>query len=858
VATMRDRLARTSTRSFVGRADVLDDISLFLLSHDKMVYNVTGVSGIGKTWLLRELSGRAKAKGWRVVAADINVASTPTRFLESAAEDLVSQGVNLASYAKSREILDKLSQVVNSALDSRAGAASSVIDTEEVHRAIYRILGMRDAAIYLRAEAFLTDAFLQDLAAVDQLAILIDTFEKISGSMEHWIREELLRNLTESARIVISGQGQLGSDWSDWFPFTVTRELENFNSREMTELISASGADTKIDVANIMALTGGYPLAAGLYVATSASANPALSLGSPGDMSVTDAVVSRMLRGIDNGELRRLLYAVAGFPVVNRELAAIAIDADISDSLWRAFTNLSFVRSSQGGFELHDVVQRFVSEAAARDEPYSARERHRRAAAYWLRRGNQELYIFHLALADADSAIREARQYIRFALSRGDIASIQSLIARVEGVGNIVPRMFAMGSLFRAVRASVKGDWKIAASEALRINIENLDSDIFAPSRLLACEAMRYQGELADAARMALEGLEFGAGVTRSTTQNPIDTLCELRMQLVELDGLRGLQVRARESLAMLDRELAGRKSSLYLRVSLLFQQEHLARWQGEWMVALKDLNECLQILKAEDDVDPFLIARLEYGFGRVLTYSGWFTSARTMLDDAELRFRDIGRRQHLGEALVGKAIVARETGRADDSAALLGDAREVFREGHSVLYESWVHANELRLSASIDAQSVDLAEALRFAAECGRIEYRHGQGHALFTADVHDEFRVERALDCFTTAGMRFEALEASVHSRIAKQQPASDLAMKAFSSGDYWTAARAEGVAQDWLAYDRVSGPQTPYFTAGAPMEIILGQARPGLRVEVARTVNHLVGDLYDYTGIDSPGHN
>lgn len=562
-----------------------------------------------------------------------------------------------------------------------------------------------------------------------------------------------------------------------------------------------------------------------------------------------------MLRGIKDAELRQLVYAVAGFPIINRELASIAIGYNVSDSLWQSFSALSFVRRSSDGFELHDVVQRFISEAAAHEAPQSTRDKNRRAAAYWSQRGNEELSIYHLALSDADHAIREAREFIRRAFNRGDTLPTQALIARVEAAGRVVPRMRSIGSLLQAVRASVRGDWRVAAAEALHVDIEHLDFDVFAPSRLLACEAMRYQGNLAGAAQMASEGL---AHESRSAGENLAvahDTRCELRMQLVELDGLRGLQSRALESLAILDRELRSSTTSVYLQAALRFQREHLARWRGDWSVALEELKDCLLLLKEAADVDPFLIARLQYGIGRVLTYSGWFTSAWAILGRAEERFREIGRQQYVGEALVGKAIVARECGWWEKSSQLLRDAKMVFSEGQSVLYESWVHANELRLAAAVHPSNINVEEALSFAAECARIEYRHGQGHALFTADVYDGFILERAHDCFEAANMRYEALEALVYSRLTKNEIVADLAFRALSAGDYWTAARAVGGAEEWLHFDRMSGPQHSFFAPSAIVEVIMGRPVTGLSTERAKIAAYLVEEMNAYTGVNSP---
>src|ERR1051326_6883938 len=104
MATMRDRLANSGATAFVGRADVLGEVNTLFHESDKLIYCISGVAGIGKTWLIREIAARVKAYGWRVVLVDINNVTTPTRFLEFAARELMEQGVPLRSEEHTSEL----------------------------------------------------------------------------------------------------------------------------------------------------------------------------------------------------------------------------------------------------------------------------------------------------------------------------------------------------------------------------------------------------------------------------------------------------------------------------------------------------------------------------------------------------------------------------------------------------------------------------------------------------------------------------------------------------------------------------------------------------------------------------------
>ena len=839
---MGDRLDDDEQRRFVGRSDVLRTIDDFLNGRHAMVLSVVGIGGIGKSSVLRQAVIRARADGWTTIRTDVNLTATALDWLENAAGAWSAAIGPPVRYAHAKEELHRVTDSMRAALSEEEHRTGSPLSRDAQSELVHAVLSTADAELYLNGRRELSRCLADDLGDLRSRRVLItvDTFEKATQAFEDWLRTELLPELDDTVRLLIGGQRRLEVGWEVWRPFIQTVELSNFTESELRELIEAGAPGIRLDEKQLMKSTGGYPLAASLIVTTSYQADD-------GDFAdFRDQSIGRIFRSIPDPDLRELVEVAAGFPLVTLDVLAAATGERVPSALWRALRDLPFVSRGDRGLQVHDVVQRYLITSALEHSPTEFARRHMAAASYWRSNGNIGLYVHHLCVAQPAQAVRVIRSLTRAAHARGDSSQADAIVSQLETSAPLFAAHATVARLTDAYIATLDGDWDIAA--------QSLDAcDPLGPSTtpnmlelklevdLFRCEISRYLGDLVSATRTAEAGIE----TLRLTTQ-PADSesiglvTAELRAQLVELYGLRGLMAQAERAAAELARsEVQGKLTDEFVGRLQLFHREHLARWQGVWHEALISLEHVADL---DISSDRYGQSRLLYGVGRVFTYIGWFTAARELLLSAEQGFREAHRSQQLGEALVGLSIVARENSAFEESASLLAEAMGLFAAGGSSLYGCWVKANQYRTLAVSTPSAIELDALDEFSDRCAKMEYRHGEGHSLYARDVVTGSSPGAAADAFASWGMRYEALEARVSYRIASMQPAADLAIKAASAGDLWTTARAMRAEPDWLEFEQFAGPQCGAFSAAGVTGFL-----PGVDLETAVSLSELSSRIY-----------
>jgi len=842
---MGDRLADDEQKQFVGRTGVLADFDQFLSSGDSMIFAVIGIGGIGKSSLLHQAAIRARSHGWIALTSDLNLTSTPVDWLDSVATQWESNGLAANNYRRIQTEVRRLSVIARESFREEEHSTGQPLSKDAQSEIVRSILLPNEAELYLHGRRELSRGLAEDLIADPELRVLIaiDTFEKASQSFHLWLTTELLPELDDTQRLLIAGQRALDVGWEKWHSLTRTVELSNFSEDELRELIEKCAPNSGQDERQLLQSTGGYPLAATLMVKT---IQPGLD---PGTVATAfrDQSIGRIFRSLPNPQLRELVEATAGFPLVTLDVLSRSTGHRVPSELWREMRDLPFVRRSDLGLQVHDVVQRYLIEEAIESSPAEFTQRHLAAAEYWRSIDNLPLYVHHLCVADPAQAVRIIRNIVRFAHAAGDVHQVDAITSQLEASSHLFPAHGTVALLTAAYVETLDGDWE-GASSMLSVGIPDdsvtsglvtlrLELDLF------RCEVSRYLGDLINATTTAEDGMTRARNSRRSqTSDNHVDELvaAELNAQLVELYGLRGMmqeaEVRADE-LARLDTE--GELGDEFVARLQLFHREHLARWRGQWTEALQAL-----VRVAEFDVssDRYGQCRLLYGVGRVFTYIGWFTAATTMLSAAEAGFSESRRKQQQGEALVGLSIIKRECGFHEDSLNYLDQALGLFDAGGSSLYGCWVRANEYRTLAGSTPTIIDESELQEFHNRCERMQYRHGEGHALFSLDILKGSFPGAAAKAFAGWGMRYEELEALVAYRKRANQTADDLAVKATRSGDLWTTARATNVESDWLEFEQAAGPQTEHFSD----EAIIGFL-PSTDASNAISLAQLCGDIY-----------
>ncbi|MGI5836669.1 MAG: AAA family ATPase [Chloroflexota bacterium] len=347
--TFGDALNQLGETLFVGRERELSVFREWLRddSQPPVILNISGHGGIGKTMLLRSFVGIARNLGWPVLSVDCNdFPHTPDGFLRA-----------LSGYPEKKQLL-------GASLTTLDAAAQTRFETDGEKG---------DALVYLN-----------EIRPV----LFLDTFEAL-GELQRFFVEQVLPKLPAAVKIVIAGRHPLGNIWME--DASLCRivhpiPLDGFNTDESREYLHRRGLRDKETVEQVLAATGGNPLALSL------AADMVLQLGikhltkAPRWHLIVRSLVERLLRDAKDPELRDLLEAAAVVRQFDEAtLAAVSGRKDISSAFGR-LCHLSVVRPAQHGLLLHDDFRRYVADDLRWRHPDRYREMRLRALAYYKER----------------------------------------------------------------------------------------------------------------------------------------------------------------------------------------------------------------------------------------------------------------------------------------------------------------------------------------------------------------------------------------------------------------------------------------------------------------------------------------
>lgn len=800
---MARRRERTRTRSgFAGRIAQLEQLAQYLENPDLWLLNVWGVTGIGKSSVLEEFRRRHSDRGPRHIALeiDLNATSDPLNAIDSLSTQftqvqMVATGGPTGHYGATRErwltARNKMRDEIaggNPTRDERILLANTILDPEE-------------RALYLDPVRPLTDALLQDFEDFDESAIVltVDAYEKATTEIEDWLRQVVE---SDAVSLILGGQRELSIAWRTHVEGRFQEiELGRLDRQEIEELLRSAGADDAQSQADeLFRLTEGYPLAVSFLLNTvsNGTAGPGQQVFASGD--VADATVQRFLQNTGSSDLQELVLATSGFILFDKAALEAALDHPITNAHWRELQSLSFVKAVDvDTYRIHDVFQSYLFREGLKAGRRARAAVHDRVAKYWTSVERPELELHHTFLADEEAGYYRAQELLRQYLSDGNSDAGNVLTATLESAAQTLPVARRYAAVVRGLSFRLQGLWQ----ELLNFT-EDLQHDSTCPPITLAnADAKRYLGDLRGASRAIQLGLDSSR--TGEFVGMYPKVQFELQTHQVELLGLTGQTEAAKGALGTLKRLGA---SNSEIGILLAFQSEHLARWHGDWSIAIDGLERVAAKLRDVDD-GGFAKARACYGTGRLFTYIGFFAAAQTLLSAAADGFVSAKRPQYIGETLVGRAVLARELGMWNTSIDLLEEARERFTSGASRLYEAWVNANLVRLWAVAPDVVPDPEWADALLQQFGDMEYRHGQGHILFFHDSRKSVETRGAAkNHFHQYGMRFEALEAQVLLQSGIDRGV--LAATAAHHSDYWLLSQLAGKGDEWRTWDARWGPQ------------------------------------------------
>ncbi|SDC95162.1 AAA ATPase domain-containing protein [Paenibacillus sp. UNCCL117] len=227
---------------------------------------------------------------------------------------------------------------------------------------------------------------LEQLAAETKVVIALDTYEEM-GDLDGWIRERFIKWLPDGVLLIVAGRYRLKDKW---ILSPALRErilfmpLEHLTESESAFYLQQCGLADEERIAAVWRKTGGHPLALSL----------ASVIGPQEDWNVRSAdwtewfehLAKAWLREVPEELLRKAVEAAAILLHVNREVLQTVMDREIDDDTFGQLLSLSFVRKTERGWMLHDLMRMATRKQLEERMPALYERLRARAALYYAAR----------------------------------------------------------------------------------------------------------------------------------------------------------------------------------------------------------------------------------------------------------------------------------------------------------------------------------------------------------------------------------------------------------------------------------------------------------------------------------------
>lgn len=232
-----------------------------------------------------------------------------------------------------------------------------------------------------------TAAFETEVAAVEGLVLLIDSFER-SRHLEGWMREILLPKLPAGAVAVLAGQEPPDPLWASdvsWSELLRVSTLGDLAPAEAAELLRLRGVpDAQHDA--VLAFAGGHPLALSLAAsaASSASRGGAVVRWTP-SRDVLTTLIDQLIGEVPSPAHRHALEVSAHAESTTEELLR-AVVGDRAAVIFDWLRRLPFIESDRHGLYPHGVVRGALEADLRWRDPQGYERLHHKVATHLLER----------------------------------------------------------------------------------------------------------------------------------------------------------------------------------------------------------------------------------------------------------------------------------------------------------------------------------------------------------------------------------------------------------------------------------------------------------------------------------------
>ncbi len=410
--TLQDILRRRQQDAFVGRDSRLAEFrtNLHLPPADparRYIVNVSGIAGVGKSFLLQQFRRIAQAEGAVCAYVDEDYFEV-VETMSAIAADLAAQDARLTEFeaqlATYRQRRSELESDPNAPLGDMlttstvragmalaktvpvAGAITEFVDADALASQANRFRAFlvqkfkkkADIDLLLSPVDVLTREFVgavNRIAAERPVVLCFDTFERTAPYLEDWLLDLFsgkFGGLSAKVVTVIAGQLALADNrWSPLRSLIAAYPLEPFTEEEARGLLAQRGVTSEPVVEVILSLSGRIPM----WLATLAENSPQ----DPGAvLDPTEDAVKRFLKWEPDEQRRKLAEAAALPRRFNRDLLP-----EGNEDLFDWLRGLPFVSRAGDYWRYHDAVRDPMLRSARIASPQQWRERHQALADHF-------------------------------------------------------------------------------------------------------------------------------------------------------------------------------------------------------------------------------------------------------------------------------------------------------------------------------------------------------------------------------------------------------------------------------------------------------------------------------------------
>lgn len=671
---------------FVGRQK---EIALFhkLQQPDtqRRVVVISGIGGIGKSWLLEYLVQESH----RIGAAPVKIS----------VEEIGSWiGILLeASYQLGIEHFTDFINFIKEYQDRRRPFTVGVGQTEEV-----QTLSKRATAIFINC--------LRTLTEHQALVWLFDTFERANQSTQAWVWGQLLEGILQENKIqniVFLIAGREVSIPSEWHGRILPHELSYFTERDVLDYFKKSNFDD-VDpdfVSKLFSLTTGHPLC----IAVVMDVIEDLKISGKGFSSdildgyerefeetlVVEFLIKTLLQRVEqnNSDEVEVIKRSAITRWFNYETIEFLSEGKEHEKILEKVRLYSFVRPHRNGYTYHEIVIDLLLADWRRLNPNRFVELNQKALEYFQKKEKTAItekekkdavveQVYHKVAINENDGIIFFKEQFQRVYDFYDVAQCMSLLEAVQA--NPIKRADNQTTtlFYDVLVASMTNQWNIIIGVGEKfLHRQQQQSDMKADVLDKIATAYRHKlgGEsLQKAIEFYNQSLEINQRQPRINQRSLRDTLrerAECYRLIGELDkaesDLKESQAIAKQLQSQSPRdEHAVGMGYLYLG--------NLTRSFDKWEEATEAYQEAVIIFR---NLDHYEYNRTLYGLGYIALQKGAWKEAIRYFEEAHQAFLKSG--EKYGIAATGHAV-----GRGyicvkdyDRAAKILEESLTIFRQ---------------------------------------------------------------------------------------------------------------------------------------------------------------------------------